>query len=602
MSVSSLSARAAAILSARRLPLWLGALAALLVTPAVGTGLVVDDYVIRATVNRAFGSIGPRPLDAFRFTDGSNVPQLMDLGALPWWSSPGLKLAFFRPLAAASHWIDFHLFPGSPAAMHVVSLAWLGATVVVAAALYRRLLGAGWVSGLAALFFAVDPGHALSAGWLSGRNALMAGLFGLSALYAHDRWRRDGDRRAAFVAPLCCAASLGSGESGLATLALLFAHAVVFDGPSLAARARALVPGGVVAVAWAAFYRARGYGTQHSAMYLDPLSSPAGYLREAVLTGPINLGSRFGGPPASFAVLFAARLYPVLAAAGVGCVILAAVVLAPVLRKEQVARFFAISALLAVVPIAGTIPNDRNLLFIGFAAFGLVALVVKRAAERRSWPLRIYAGWFLVLLVVSFPLCPTNAVTMSIFARVSRDPLSRVLLDDAVRGQTVVFVNPPAQFFVSHLLASRAGTEAPMPAKTRALWPGIYGARVVRTGVDQLAVHVEGGMLPRPGTWPAKDGDAPAIRWEYSGQQLGSFVRSPDEPVPAGSVVSLSGLRVEVTAATPDGGPTDVTFTFDRPLEDPSLRFLAWQGGEYAPFPLPRVGEGVDFPPASMTP
>jgi hypothetical protein len=193
-------------------------------------------------------------------------------------------------------------------------------------------------------------------------------------------------------------------------------------------------------------------------------------------------------------------------------------------------------------------------------------------------------------------------VTMNVFAVLSRDPLSRVLLDDAVRGQTVVFVNPPTQFFVSHLQVMRAGTEVPAPARTRSLWPGIYGGRIVRTRADQLSVHVDGGMLPRPGTWPAQGGEAPATKWEYSGQQLVSFARGLDEPVRAGSVVSLSGCRVEVTAATADGGPTDVTFTFDRPLEDPSLRFLAWQGAEYAPFPLPRVGEGVDLPPASMTP
>src|SRR6201999_1639317 len=130
--------------------------------------------------------------------------------------------------------------------------------------------------------------------------------------------------------------------------------------------------------------------------------------------------------------------------------------------------------------IAGTLPNDRNLFFLGFASFGLTALLIARAVEVRSLPLRIYAGWLLFLGALALPLSPANAVTMNVFARLSRDPLSRVLLDDAVRAQTVVFVNPPAQFFVSHLAAMRSGTDAPLPEKIRSLYPGIYPARLVR--------------------------------------------------------------------------------------------------------------------------
>ena len=233
---------------------------------------------------------------------------------------------------------------------------------------------------------------------------------------------------------------------------------------------------------------------------------------------------------------------------------------------------------------------------------GLAAILVERAAIRKTRTLRIYAAWLLALMVIAVPLVPANALAMRQFSQLSRDPLSRVLLDDAVRGQTIVFVNPPSSFFVSHLRAMRFGTEAPVPAKVRTLWPGIYGARLVRPRGDQLAVHVEGGILPPPGTWPATSGPAPASRWEYVGQQLDQFVRGPTEPVRAGDVITLPGLRVEVTAATLAGGPTDMTFTFDRPLDDPSLRFLAWQGGAYVPFTLPAPGEAVDFAPASMAP
>src|SRR5262245_25502765 len=260
-----LSSRVSAILSSRRLPWALAALAALLVSPALGAGLVVDDFLIRAVeIGPASGLGTLRPFDVFRFTDGSDVAQLMEECSTPWWSSPGLRLAFWRPLSSASHWLDFRLFPGSPEAMHAVSLAWLAATVAVAALLYRRLCGASWVAGLAAVFFALDPGHALSAGWLAGRNTVLAACFGLAAVYAHDRARRGGERWAAIAAPILSAASLASGESGSATFALLGAHALAFDGPRLTARARALAPHIAVALAWATLYKAHGAGAAHS--------------------------------------------------------------------------------------------------------------------------------------------------------------------------------------------------------------------------------------------------------------------------------------------------------------------------------------------------
>ncbi len=460
----SLRSRAATALASRRLPWALAALAALLVTPALGTGLVVDDYVIRAIEIGAVPVPGTlRPFDVFRFTDGSDVRRLMEAGIVPWWTSPGVRLAFFRPLSSASHWLDFQLFPGSPVAMHAVSLAWLAATVAVAALLYRRLLGAGWVAGLAALFFTLDPGHAISAGWIAGRNTVLAAFFGLSAVLVHDRARRDGERWASVAAPLLSAASLASGESGLATFALLFAHAVAFDGPRLAARVRALAPHAAVAIAWAAIYKAHGCGAAHSAMYNDPLGAPADFARAALTGIPINLGSRLGGPPAALSMLFAARIQPALVAAELAFILFAAIAFVP-LRKEPAARFFVVAAVLAVLPIAGTLPNDRNLFLLGFAALGFEALVVKRAVERQSLPLRAYAGWILFLtLVVAPPLAPANSTTMNLFSQLSRDPLSRVLLDEGVSRKTVVFVNPPTQFFVSHLAAMRAGTGAPIP-------------------------------------------------------------------------------------------------------------------------------------------
>jgi hypothetical protein len=68
----------------------------------------------------------------------------IDFGLFPWWTSPGLRLAFFRPLSAISMWVDYQLWPNLPALMHLHSLLLYAALVAAATLLYRRLLGATW--------------------------------------------------------------------------------------------------------------------------------------------------------------------------------------------------------------------------------------------------------------------------------------------------------------------------------------------------------------------------------------------------------------------------------------------------------------------------
>jgi hypothetical protein len=54
-------------------------------------------------------------------------------------------------------------------------------------------------------------------------------------------------------------------------------------------------------------------------------------------------------------------------------------------------------------------------------------------------------------------------------------------------------------------------------------------------------------------------------------------------------------MQVEVSSLTPDGRPWEARMEFDRPLEDPSLRWLQWDWDleTYVPFNVPEVGQTV---------
>ena len=62
-----------------------------------------------------------------------------------------------------------------------------------------------------------------------------------------------------------------------------------------------------------------------------------------------------------------------------------------------------------------------------------------------------------------------------------------------------------------------------------------------------------------------------------------------------GQRVELTGMVAEVLTLTSDGRPDQVSFTFDVPLEDPSLRWIWWDDDGFAPFVPPPVGETVEL-------
>jgi len=53
----------------------------------------------------------------------------------------------------------------------------------------------------------------------------------------------------------------------------------------------------------------------------------------------------------------------------------------------------------------------------------------------------------------------------------------------------------------------------------------------------------------------------------------------------------LAGVTIEITELTDDGRPAEAAFTFDVPLEDPSLSWLRWKDWGYRAFTPPAIGE-----------
>jgi hypothetical protein len=67
------------------------------------------------------------------------------------------------------------------------------------------------------------------------------------------------------------------------------------------------------------------------------------------------------------------------------------------------------------------------------------------------------------------------------------------------------------------------------------------------------------------------------------------FFRAGDRPLPQGPVEVSPGLTAQVVVWEAET-PRTVRFTFDRPLEDPSLRFLSVGARGVFRYPIARVG------------
>ena len=145
-----------------------------------------------------------------------------------------------------------------------------------------------------------------------------------------------------------------------------------------------------------------------------------------------------------------------------------------------------------------------------------------------------------------------------------------------VERQSVVIVTAPIPFAAVYLPIRRALDDLPVPAFTRILAPS-YPAPVVvhRPDSRTLVIRPENG---------------------YLAMSADRLARGLHRPMAIGERVAVTGMTATVTALTDDGRPAEVSFQFDVPLEDQSLRWLYWNGDDFATFIPPEVGETRNLP------
>jgi hypothetical protein len=168
--------------------------------------------------------------------------------------------------------------------------------------------------------------------------------------------------------------------------------------------------------------------------------------------------------------------------------------------------------------------------------------------------------------------------------------------DAAVREQTVMAVNTPTAFLVTSAPLLQYWEGNPFPKRIRILGAGLGELEIERTDERTLVFRPEGGYFAPPGSL---SGDPPASPM-YSFTPFDGLYFAGD-PFERGTVLRLPDPVVTIEEVTDDGRPREVSFRFERPLEDDLYRWVKWEEGVYVPFALPSVGEKILEPPVELS-
>lgn len=111
------------------------------------------------------------------------------------WAFRTLHGSNWHPLTWLSLMLDAQLFHRSPGGFHLTNL-WLHVVnTVLVFALFRRMTGAHWRSGMVAGLFALHPLHVESVAWVTERKDVLSTFFGLLALMGYVQFVNASKRQ-----------------------------------------------------------------------------------------------------------------------------------------------------------------------------------------------------------------------------------------------------------------------------------------------------------------------------------------------------------------------------------------------------------------------
>ncbi len=556
------------------------ALGVLVALPSLGAGFFADDLLHIGIVSGKLSSILPAaPIDMFRFSSGDPawVQEMIRKSLFPWWADPHFRGAFFRPLTALTHMLDYRLWAMNPVGYHVTNLLLWLLVLLAAGSLIRRWAPSARAATLSFFIFALADARALVIIWIGNRNALVAVALSFAALVAWDSYRRGAGTAKAILSWLLFGLALLGGEAALGGLALLFGYELLRlpEGkPFRTRRLAATLPFIAGVAAYVVWYKIAGYGTSASGMYIDPSANPGSWLAAAAVRVPTLLAGLLWGWPVDLWMNGGAT-QRMLIIGGFVLFPLSLAVFSKTVRRHRGIAAAAIGGMLALLPVASTFPSARLLLLPGLAG----ALVIGAYLDD-AWPLRsagIVRTAFAVLLGIRHVILAPLMLTASIpalsaaFHQISDEIVNSPWPAD-LEKRDLVLLDAPTWVSATYLPSYLAHAGRPCPRTTYLLNLTPYPAAVARAGPSTLELRFHCGEM---------------LTTEFEKVERGS-------PIEPGTVVDAGLFRATVLESGAVG-PKAVRFDFTRNVDDGPL-FVRWADSHYEPVALPPPGGVLELP------
>ncbi|NNC04471.1 hypothetical protein HJC10_16665 [Corallococcus exiguus] len=558
---------------------------------ALRSGFMPDDFIWLGVWDNIPppAPLGNTPLDVYRTATGipEHTLHLAQVGVFPWWVEPTVRVAFFRPLGSLLYGLDHVLYNRVAVAYQFHSLLWYVGLVVLAGVLLKRVLPTA-VAGVAMFLFAIWGSHAAVLGWLSYRSVVMSLLFGILGIFLHVKWREEKRTSTLVGALVSFALALLCGETMVILSPYVLAYEA-FSGPGQAKdKLKGLIPFGVLMALYFAAYRAMGYGAGGSDMYLDALGTPVAWFQAMLGRVPAAIAGLTLNAPPDF--IFDQSLVPLFTLLGaVGFTLFALLVWGVWPRLESAERrtvgWMLTGAFVATWMSNSAFAGSRTLIVPSLGMAVGLAVVLRHAWKGRAKTLRagaVLAGAAVMAFihVVGSPYLWWQTMEQysqadALMGRVQAR-YEEAFDQTKLPNQRVVVLNAPNGIIGIYGSVRWWSSGQPLPKAWWVLSYSLYEQKVTRTGPNSVELELTKG---------------------------GHFLDSVEErihraarhPVHKGDEFDMKGMMVRIEEADAEG-PTRISYTFDVPLEDPSLKLVQWQNKKVVPWVPPAVGG----PPSSL--
>jgi hypothetical protein len=434
------------------------------------------------------------------------------------------------------------------------------------------------------MLFAFSHMHLAVVTWVAARNQLIAACFIVLTVLAYHHWRSKASAWHGWLAALFFALSLFSAEAGIAALGYLVAYSLALESHvPWRLRLRALLPFFVMVIAWRLAYNHLHYGSTDSGSYIDPGANLTRFLGAMLLRLPTLIMAQVFGVPAGLrngAPMADQLQYAILAT----CTVVFFIALGQYFKlwASPRARFYALGAFFAMVPVCATEASDRLLLNgeigTGVVLAMLFALMLEHHRRQQGWSAkgaRGVVGLLMTAHLIFFPvttLVASVVLTIAVAPMLEDEPMALPDVHGADLNRHVILLNPPRASMVFYYPQIRHYFGYANPASIQALANGIQEVTVRVVDASTLEVSSPGGfrdVLTRD---------------------------TVTRPFKVGDTVDIGQVVVTVEQLDATGMAVAAKFHFKAPLKDQQWRFYTWVKDGYAPIELPDPGHVVVLP------